>query len=173
MNIIITGFMGSGKTTIGRKLAKLIEYSFVDTDSEIEDDQGCSVSEIFKYGGEECFREMETRLLEKLKNIDNSVIATGGGIVLSEENRKMLKGIGKRVYLRVPEEELARRLKNDRNRPLLMNNNPEIAVQGMLKERGLLYEQAECIIDTTQRSPHQIATEIAKKLCNADHDRNF
>ena len=64
MNIIITGFMGSGKTTIGRKLAKLIEYSFVDTDSEIEDDQGCSVSEIFKYGGEECFREMETRLLE-------------------------------------------------------------------------------------------------------------
>ena len=82
MNIIITGFMGSGKTTIGRKLAKLIEYSFVDTDSEIEDDQGCSVSEIFKYGGEECFREMETRLLEKLKNIDNSVIATGGGIVL-------------------------------------------------------------------------------------------
>ncbi len=110
--------MGSGKTTIGRKLAKLIEYSFVDTDSEIEDDQGCSVSEIFKYGGEECFREMETRLLEKLKNIDNSVIATGGGIVLREENRKMLKGIGKRVYLRVPEEELARRLKNDRNRPL-------------------------------------------------------
>ena len=97
MNIIIIGFMGSGKTTIGRKLAKLIEYSFVDTDSEIEDDQGCSVSEIFKYGGEECFREMETRLLEKLKNIDNSVIATGGGIVLREENRKMLKGIGKRV----------------------------------------------------------------------------
>ena len=172
MNIIITGFMGSGKTTIGRKLAKLIEYSFVDTDSEIENDQGCSVSEIFKYGGEECFREMETRLLEKLKNIDNSVIATGGGIVLREENRKMLKGIGKRVYLRVPEEELARRLKNDRNRPLLMNN-PEIVVQGMLIERGLLYEQAECIIDTTQRSPHKIATEIAKKLCNADHYHNF
>jgi len=87
MNIIITGFMGSGKTTIGRKLAKLIEYSFVDTDSEIEDDQGCSVSEIFKYGGEECCREMETRLLEKLKYINNSVIATGGGIVLREENR--------------------------------------------------------------------------------------
>ena len=172
MNIIITGFMGSGKTTIGRKLAKLIEYSFVDTDSEIENDQGCSVSEIFKYGGEECFREMETRLLEKLKNIDNSVIATGGGIVLREENRKILKGIGKRVYLRVPEEELARRLKNDRNRPLLMNN-PEIVVQGMLIERGLLYEQAECIIDTTQRSPHKIATEIAKKLYNADHDHNF
>ena len=173
MNIIITGFMGSGKTTIGRKLAKLIEYSFLDTDSEIEDDQGCSVSEIFKYGGEECFREMETRLLEKLKNIENSVIATGGGIILREENRKMLNGIGKCVYLRVPEEELARRLKNDRNRPLLMNNNPEIVVQEMFIERGLLYEQAECIIDTTQRSSHQIAKEIAKKLCNADHERNF
>ena len=76
MNILLTGFMGAGKTTIGRKLAKLLEYSFVDTDTEIEEDQGCSVAEIFKYGGEECFREMETQQLEKLKSIDNSVIAT-------------------------------------------------------------------------------------------------
>jgi len=173
MNIILTGFMGSGKTTIGRKLAKFIEYSFLDTDYEIEEDQGCSVTEIFKYGGEECFREMESRLLERLINIENSVIATGGGIVLREKNRKLLQKIGKRVYLRVPEEELLRRLKNDRYRPLLKKNNPEIVVQGMLKERGLLYEQAECIIDINQRSPHQIATEISKILYYAEHDRNF
>jgi len=105
--------------------------------------------------------------------VDLVVVDLGDSWNVVPQARKMLKGIGKRVYLRVPEEELARRLKNDRNRPLLMNNNPDIVVQGMLKERGLLYEQAECIIDTTQRSPHQIATEIAKKLCNADHDRNF
>ena len=72
MNILLIGFMGSGKSTIGRKLAKLLEYSFVDTDSVIEKDQGCSVAEIFKYGGEECFRKMETRLLQKLKNVEKS-----------------------------------------------------------------------------------------------------
>ena len=82
MNILLTGFMCAGKTTIGRKLAKLLEYNFIDTDIEIEEDQGCSVEDIFKYGGEECFRDMETKILEKLKNVQNSVIATGGGIIL-------------------------------------------------------------------------------------------
>ena len=113
--------MGAGKTTIGRKLAKLLEYSFIDTDTEIEEDQGCSIADIFKYGGEECFRDMETRLLEKLKNVQNSVIATGGGIVLREQNQAMLQKIGKRVFLKVPQAELLQRLKNDRNRPLLNN----------------------------------------------------
>ena len=89
MNILLIGFMGSGKSTIGRKLAKLLEYSFVDTDSEIEEDQGCSVDEIFKYGGEECFRKIETRLLEKLLNVENFVIATGGGIVIREQNQRL------------------------------------------------------------------------------------
>ena len=65
MNILLTGFMCAGKTTIGRKLAKLLDYNFIDTDMEIEEDQGCSVEEIFKYGGEECFRDMESKLLEK------------------------------------------------------------------------------------------------------------
>ena len=173
MNILLIGFMGSGKSTIGRKLAKLLEYSFVDTDSVIEDDQGCSVDEIFKYGGEECFRKMETRLLQKLKNVENSVIATGGGIVLREQNQRLLQEIGKRVYLNVPQEELQQRLKNDRNRPLLKKKDPETVVQKMMKERVLLYEQAEYIVDAGQRSPQKIASEIINKLCNEDHDNNF
>ena len=165
--------MGSGKSTIGRKLSKLLKYSFIDTDSEIEEDQGCSVAEIFKYGGEECFRRMETRLLEKLKNVENSVIATGGGIVIREQNQRLLQEIGKRVYLKVSQEELQQRLKNDRNRPLLKKTNPGKVVQEMMKERGLLYEQAECIVDACQRSPHQIASEIIDKLYNEDQDHNF
>ena len=165
--------MGSGKSTIGRKLAKLLEYSFVDTDSVIEEDQGCSVEEIFKYGGEECFRKMETRLLQKLKNVENSGIATGGGIVLREQNQKLLQGIGKRVYLNVPQEELQQRLKNDRNRPLLKTKDPENVVQKMMKERVLLYEQAEYIVDAGQRSPQKIASEIINKLCDEDCDKNF
>ena len=173
MNILLIGFMGSGKSTIGRKLAKLLEYSFVDTDSVIEEDQGCCVAEIFKYGGEECFRKMETRLLQKLKNVENSVIATGGGIVLREQNQRLLQEIGKRVYLNVPQEELQQRLKNDRNRPLLKKKDPETVVQKMMKERVLLYEQAEYIVDAGQRSPQKIASEIINKLCNEDHDNNF
>ena len=165
--------MGSGKSTIGRKLAKLLEYSFVDTDTVIEEDQGCSVSEIFKYGGEECFRKMETRLLQKLKNVENSVIATGGGIVLREQNQRLLQEIGKRVYLNVPQEELQQRLKNGRNRPLLKKKDPETVVQKMMKERVLLYEQAEYIVDAGQRSPQKIASEIINKLCNEDYDNNF
>jgi len=165
--------MGSGKSTIGRKLAKLLEYSFVDTDSAIEDDQGCSVAEIFKYGGEECFRKMETRLLQKLKNVENSVIATGGGMVLREQNQRMLQEIGKRVYLKVPQKELQHRLKKDTYRPLLKKNNSETVMQKMMKERVLLYEQAEYIVDAGQRSSQKIALEIINKLCNEDHDNNF
>ncbi|MDP7047744.1 MAG: shikimate kinase [SAR324 cluster bacterium] len=173
MNILLTGFMGAGKTTIGRKLAKLLDYSFIDTDTEIEEDQGCSVTEIFKYGGEECFREMETRQLEKLKSVDNSVIATGGGIILRRQNRGMLQEIGKRVYLKVPQAELLQRLRNGRNRPLLKEKDPETVLNEMFAERDLLYEQAECIIETGQQSPQQIASEIIRKLCNEDSDHNF
>jgi len=168
MNILLTGFMGAGKTTIGRKLAKLLEYSFIDTDTEIEEDQGCSVNEIFKYGGEECFRDMETRLLKKLMNVQNSVIATGGGIVLREQNQVILQKIGKRVYLKVPQAELLQRLKNDRKRPLLKEKNPESVLNKMFEERSLLYEKAECIMDTGHQSPQNIASEIIRKLCNED-----
>ena len=173
MNILLMGFMGAGKTTIGRKLAKLLEYSFIDTDTEIEDEQGCSVAEIFKYGGEECFREMETQQLEKLKNVKNSVIATGGGIILRKQNRCMIKKIGRRVYLKVDQAELLLRLKNDRNRPHLKSKDPKTVLNKMFAERGLLYGQAECIIETGQQSPQQIASEIIRKICNEDSDHNF
>lgn len=165
--------MCAGKTTIGRKLAKLLDYTFIDTDLEIEEDQGCSVEDIFKYGGEECFRDMETNLLEKLKNVQDSVIATGGGIVLREKNQNILKEIGKQVYLKVPKKELLLRLKKVRNRPLLKNKDADTVLAEMYKDRSLLYEQAECIIDTGQQTPQQIASEIIRKLCNEDKDHNL
>ena len=173
MNILLTGFMCAGKTTIGRKLAKLLEYSFIDTDTEIEEDQGCSVTDIFKYGGEECFRDMETRQLEKLKSVNNSVIATGGGIILRRQNQRMLQKIGKRVYLKVPRAELLKRVKNDLKRPLLKDKDPETVLNEMYEERGLLYEQAECIIETAQKSQQQIASEIIRILFNENSDYNF
>ena len=107
------------------------------------------------------------------KNVENSVIATGGGIVLRKQNQRLLKEIGKRVYLKVPQEELQQRLKNDRNRPLLKKKETKTVVQNMMKERGLLYEQAEYIVDAGLRSPNQIVSEIINKLCNGNHDHNF
>ena len=165
--------MCAGKTTIGRKLAKLLEYNFIDTDMEIEEDQGCSVEDIFKYGGEECFRDMETKILEKLKNVKNSVIATGGGIILREYNQGMLKQIGRQVYLKVPKKELLQRLKKVNNRPLLKNQDTEKALEEMYKDRSLLYEKAECIIDTGQQTPQQIASEIVRILSNEGKERNL
>ena len=85
----------------------------------------------------------------------------------------MLQEIGKRVYLKVPQAELLHRLKNDRNRPLLKEKDPETVLNEMFAERDLLYEQAECIIETGQQSPQQIASEIIRKLCNEDSDHNF
>ena len=160
--------MGSGKSTIGRKLAKFLEYTFIDTDYEIEDDQGCSIEEIFKYGGEECFRDMETHLLQKIKNVTKSVIATGGGIILREKNQEILKMIGKQVYLKVPREILLQRLQNDRNRPLLRDNNPEIILKKMFDERCFLYEQADFIIETGKISPKETALQIIQVLSHED-----
>ena len=173
MNIVLTGFMCAGKTTIGRKLAKLLDYNFIDTDIEIEEDQGCSVEDIFKYGGEECFREMETKMLEKLKDVHNSVISTGGGIILSEYNQLILKQIGKQVYLKVPKKELLIRLKKVKNRPLLKNKDVEIALEDMFEDRSLLYEKAEYIIETGQLTPQQVAIEIFNKFFNEDKERNL
>ena len=170
MNIVLTGFMCAGKTTIGRKLAKLLEYNFIDTDMEIEEDQGCSVEDIFKYGGEECFRDVETKILEKLKNVKNSVIATGGGVILREYNQGIFKQIGRQVYLKVPKKELLQRLKKVKNRPLIKNKDTEIALEEMFKDRSLLYEKAECIIETGQQTPQQIASEIVRTLNNEDTD---
>jgi len=170
MNIILIGFMGAGKTTIGRRLAKIIDFSFIDTDNEIEDDQGCSIDEIFKYGGEECFRDIETRLLQKLKNVNNSVIATGGGIMLRKKNRQILLGLGKRVYLKVPQKVLLQRLNNDRSRPLLRGKNPEIVLSKMFEERSLLYEQAECIIEVDKKAPKETVNLIIEKIFNEGKD---
>ena len=164
MNILLTGFMGAGKTTVGKKLSKRLGYFFIDTDREIEKEQGCSITEIFKYGGEECFRDLETDILQKLQTKQNLVIATGGGMVLRSENRSLMQSLGTRVYLKVELQELMRRLKKDKKRPLLQKSKPEEHILEMLQQRKSIYEEAECIIDTTDLSPHQMVTEIIRKI---------
>jgi len=156
--------MGAGKTTVGKKLSKRLGYFFIDTDREIEKEQGCSISKIFKYGGEICFRDLETNMLQQLQSKQNLVIATGGGMVMRQENRYLMQNLGTRVYLKVGLEELIRRLKKDKKRPLLQEARPIERITEMLEQRKNIYEEAECIVDTTDLSPQQMVSEIIRKL---------
>ena len=156
--------MGAGKTTVGKKLSKRLGYFFIDTDREIEKEQGCSISEIFKYAGEICFRDLETNMLQQLQSKQNLVIATGGGMVMRQENRNLMQNLGTRVYLKVGLEELIRRLKKDKKRPLLQEARPIQRITEMLEQRKSIYEEAECIVDTTDLSPQQMVSEIIRKL---------
>ena len=155
--------MGAGKTTVGRKLAQRLGYVFIDTDQKIEKHQSCSIRDIFKYAGEECFRDLESDLLKKLQTSENTVFATGGGMVLRKQNRKLMKSLGKRVHLKVSFAELFRRLKKDKKRPLLQHENPELHIKEMLEERNKVYDEAEFIIDASQMNSQQLIAEIIKK----------
>ncbi|MDE7478489.1 MAG: shikimate kinase, partial [Lachnospiraceae bacterium] len=120
-NIILTGYMGSGKTTVGRNVAKLMNYTFVDTDELIVEQQNRSINEIFAADGEQAFRDMETALLQKLiaDKKEHLVISTGGGMPLRAENRQLLSRLGKVVYLKASPKTIYNRIKGDTTRPLL------------------------------------------------------
>ena len=115
-NIVLMGFMGAGKTTIGKELAKALGYEFIDTDERIEREQGRKISDIFSEDGEEVFRQMETDLLKNLQNSeDKFVLSIGGGMPVREENRSLLRSLGTVVYLKTSKEEILRRVSGDTN----------------------------------------------------------
>lgn len=120
-NIILVGYMGCGKTTVGKNVAKNKSFTFIDTDEMIEKQQGKKISEIFDKNGEAAFRDMETEYLKQLlgSNQENLVISTGGGMAVREENRKLLAKLGRVIYLKVSPEVVYDRLKTDTTRPLL------------------------------------------------------
>lgn len=153
-NIILTGFMGSGKTTLGKWISKHTGRTFIDTDKEIELKAGKSVSDIFKTEGEEVFRQMETDYLKELASTgkNNLVISVGGGTVLREENRKLLRSLGTVVYLKASVDELANRLRYDEKRPLLQGKSGEerrTLIEDILSAREEAYSSAANFIITT------------------------
>lgn len=161
-NLILIGFMGSGKSTMGVKLSYRMKRSLLDTDKMIEKEQRASVSEIFTAEGEEAFRRMETQLLKKMvSQISNAVISTGGGLPMREENGRLLKQLGKVVYLRVKPETVMERLKGDTTRPLLKKSDPEAEIRRLLAVRGPLYEAcADLIVDVDDKNYEQLMAEI-------------
>jgi len=164
-NIFLIGPMGSGKTTIGRQLATRLDRKFYDSDREIEKRTGVDVALIFEIEGEEGFRLRETKMISELAKKQKSVIATGGGSVLSEENRACIKQNGKVIYLKSSQEKIFERTFRDKKRPLLETEDRMATIKELLEKRGPLYEEiADLIICTDHRPVNQIINKISQKL---------
>lgn len=141
-NIVLIGFMGCGKSSVGKALAKKLGYDFIDTDMMIEKKAGCSISQIFEAKGEEYFRDMESSILKEiLAATKGRVISTGGGLPVRTKNREALKRIGNVIYLKASKETLVKRLSKDTTRPLLKGEDVAIRVEQLLKERSHIYEE--------------------------------
>lgn len=146
MNIVLIGFMGSGKTTVGQALSVKCGREFLDTDALIEANEGRKISEIFAKEGEAHFRKLEYAVLNNLTEAKDKIISTGGGIVTYPDNRGLLKKAGKVVYLRVKPETVVKRLEGDESRPLLMGDDKLSKVENLLSSRKAMYEEAADII---------------------------
>lgn len=169
MNVILCGMMGSGKTTIGVKIAEKTGRRWYDTDGVIVDRYG-KISDIFEYYGEEYFRKIETEVVKELSVQNDLIISTGGGLVLKEENTELLKKNGKIVFLRAKKETLAGRLKVDGTRPLLQAKTESILerLDKLLQERSPIYERvADFTVDVDGKTPNEIAEEIIDVLRNS------
>lgn len=163
-NIFLTGFMGAGKTTTGRSLAKLTGCSFHDLDSMIVEREERSIAEIFQTDGEEYFRHCETGVLASLKVSPLAVYATGGGIVLRAENRAMMKEKGRVVYLRAKWETLRGRLLRSVDRPLVEQAKSWQDLERLWLSRIPHYQDADLIVDTDGLTPEQVARQIMSLL---------
>lgn len=166
-NIILIGFMGCGKSSIGRHMSENYQYTLIDTDSYIEEQQKCTISEIFGKNGEEYFRQLETQCLLDLINLsaDKMIIAVGGGLPMRKENQELLHRLGKVVYLRAKVDTLEKRLKGDTTRPLIQGGELRQKIENLFNLRQDTYEKlADLIVDTDRKSYQQITSAIRKGL---------
>ena len=164
-NIILIGPMGSGKTSTGRMLAKEMGYAFADTDEEVTKRTGVSIAYIFDVEGEEGFRKRECSALKECLNDNNTILSTGGGIVLSKENRDLLQDRGTVVYLQTSIRSQVKRTASTNNRPLLQNKDPEETLEKLMLTRAPLYEEiADITIMTDNKSLQEMSKEIQRAI---------
>lgn len=159
-NLILCGFMGSGKSTVGKLLAEKLGTRFVDTDAYIEQKEGMTISEMFEKYGEEYFRQKEHEVCEELSELKRTVISTGGGTLLNDENRKTLKKNGVVFLLNVSSRTVLSRLKSDTTRPLLQREDKEHAVKMLLTQRTPLYNMAADHVIDAEESPRKVCLKI-------------
>ena len=167
-NIFLVGLMGAGKTSVGRLLAKRCNKQFLDCDLEIERRTGVKIPVIFDIEGEDGFRARESSMLGELASLHDIVLATGGGAVVREENRRVLKQHGTVIYLRASLDDLWQRTRHDRNRPLLQTGDPRVKLEQLFKQRDPLYlEVATLVVDTGNQSLRNLAHKLEQRL--SDH----
>nr|WP_317359620.1 shikimate kinase [uncultured Tyzzerella sp.] len=164
-NIVLIGFMGCGKTTVGKELAKNLNFYFVDIDYMIQKDQNKSIEKIFEVFGEEYFRKLEKNMCYKVSNFKNYVISTGGGVVKEEQNIINLKKSGVIVYLKATPQKIYENLKYDNKRPLLKNKDKFKAICDLLEQREYLYEKyADMVFNIEDNSPFVLARNIKSDI---------
>ena len=165
-NIFLIGFMGSGKSTVGYKAARAVEYNFLDTDALIEEAEGMTISQLFEAKGEPYFREKETETVRRLiEEPKGNIIATGGGLPMREGNAELLKKLGTIIYLKAETDTLVKRLSGSTTRPLLQNADLREKIETMLAIRGPVYEAcADLVLQTDNMSFYEIICHIEKLL---------
>lgn len=159
-NVILCGFMGCGKSSVGRKLARFTEREFVDMDSYIEEKTGMTVSDIFAQKGESGFRKLETEACRELSERDNLIIAAGGGTLTFPQNVEILKQGGRIIFIDVSYENLCERLSRDTQRPLLQVENRNEVIRELLEKRLPLYKEASSIYVNGNFSSTRVARNI-------------
>lgn len=165
-SIVLIGPMGSGKSTVGKCLSALLHKDFVDSDEELEQRCGADIPWIFDIEGEEGFRKRETAVLDSLAQRQNTVIATGGGAILSEENRRILRSIGVVVYLTADLDVLFNRVAKDKSRPLLQVPEPRQAYEKIFLQRDPLYRSTADLVYVSNETlnPNEVAKNIRTRL---------
>ena len=167
-NIFLVGMMGAGKTSVGRMLARNLGKTFYDSDQVIEARTGVKISLIFELEGESGFRAREAAVLDELTSLRGIVLATGGGVVLREVNRQVLRSRGTVVYLRASVNELWNRTRHDRNRPLLQTADPLTRLRELHAQRDPLYlEVADLTIETGSQSVKSLVLRLQRLLATA------
>lgn len=159
-NIVLTGFMGTGKTAVGRELSEMLNMKLVDVDAEIEDSQKMTINDIFSIYGEKHFRDLETGMIKRFSGEKNIIISTGGGAVLREENMDALRENSIIFCLNASPEFILERTSRNSDRPLLKVEKPIEKIKELLNYRKPFYEKAGINIDTDGKTPLQIAEEI-------------
>ena len=163
-NIILIGFMGCGKSSVGIRLSYQLRRTMIDTDKWIEQRQKKTISQIFQESGEEAIRQMETECLKELiRTADRQIISVGGGLPMREENHELLKELGRVFYLKVTPETVYERVKNDTTRPLLQVEDPMERIRTLMEKRAPVYEAcADVILEASDLTLEEITEKIER-----------
>ena len=164
MNIILTGFMGTGKSAVGRKLAKKLDMEYLDTDELIEEREGSKIYHIFQKKGEPYFRKLEAAMVKEVSHLDRHVISTGGGVVLKDENIKALRRNGFIICLTANPEIILKRTERTQDRPLLDESDPGKRIKELLRIRQAHYEKADFSVNTSNLPLEEVVRKIEEVL---------